>query len=38
MRPGARFQLHLAKPVEPSELVSIIASLVYAPAGESRPN
>ena len=32
------FNWHLAKPVEPSELVSIIASLVYAPAGESRPN
>ena len=32
------FNWHLAKPVEPSELVSIIASLVYAPAAESRPN
>ena len=32
------FHWHLAKPVEPSELVSVIASLVYAPASESRPN
>ena len=32
------FHWHLAKPVEPSELVSVIASLVYAPAAESRPN
>jgi CheY-like chemotaxis protein len=32
------FHWHLAKPVEPSELVSVIASLAYAPTSESRPN
>ena len=31
------FNWHLAKPVEPSELVSVIASLVYAPAGGVPP-
>jgi CheY-like chemotaxis protein len=32
----AGYHWHLAKPVEPSELVSVIASLVHQPHGESR--
>ena len=32
------FHWHLAKPIEPSELVSVIASLANTPAAESRPN
>jgi CheY-like chemotaxis protein len=32
------YQWHLAKPVEPTELVSVVASLANSPPVESRPN
>jgi signal transduction histidine kinase/ActR/RegA family two-component response regulator len=32
------YQWHLSKPVEPSELVSVVASLANAPPGEMRPH
>jgi signal transduction histidine kinase/ActR/RegA family two-component response regulator len=32
------YQWHLAKPVDPSELVSVIASLAHAPSAPSRPH
>jgi CheY-like chemotaxis protein len=32
----AGYEWHLAKPIEPSELVSIIASLVHQPVGDVR--
>ena len=32
------YQWHLSKPVEPSELVSVVASLATAPPGDARPH
>ena len=33
-----RFDSHCSRAAEPSEMVSVIASLAYAPASESRSN
>jgi CheY-like chemotaxis protein len=34
---AAGFDAHVAKPVEPAELVSVIAGLVASPRGDTRP-